>query len=128
MTERRLCHGLWILLLVGVAACGDATTPERGGDYVVTLRAPAGHVDGAAVIELSGAGVDTATALAGRVFMQRLADGVVRIVVVNDEPGAVRFHVRLTRGRSMPRASIIEVASADDEVRSDLSGYAVRFE
>lgn len=110
-----------------LAACGDATRPDAGGRYTATLAAPAGHVNGAAVVVLTGEGIDSVTAVTGRVFAQRLQGRYVRVVVVNEQPGALAFAVHIARGGDMPTANILEVADGEDELRPTLAGYAVRF-
>ena len=118
---------LVLLVALAASACGDATTPEHGGSYVATLNAPGGHTDGAAVIELTGAGVEGVTSVAGRVFVERASAATTRVVVVNHEPGRVQFALQLARGSSMPRATVLEVSDERDQLRATLNGYSVSF-
>jgi hypothetical protein len=107
-------------------ACGDATPPDAGGSYVATLNGPAGHDNGAAVFELAADDVESVSAITGQVFTER-TDQAIRVVVVADAPGQLRFGVRIAPGGKAPRAIVIEVSDAGDQLRSSLTGYGVSF-
>jgi hypothetical protein len=117
---------LAVALVSAFTACGDATPPEVDGDYVATITAPTGNADGAAVLELTGAGIEDVSAADAQLFTERSGERV-RIVLVRDQPGALRFNVRLARGSAFPTATIIEVADGADALRASTSGYGVRF-
>jgi hypothetical protein len=123
----RAVRALVLLAAAAAAACGDSSAPPAaGGVYTATLSAPAGHANGAALIELSGAGIDTVTAVDAQVFMQRAGDAV-RVAVIADEPGALRFALTMRQGSRLPRANVLEVSDAADALRTPLSGYSVSF-
>jgi hypothetical protein len=92
---------------------------------VATIIAPAGQVDGAAVVELAGRGVAAVSQAGGRVFLERLPDDLTRVVIVNDAPGPLQFLLDVAPGSDMPRATLIEVADTADALRSSLAGYRV---
>lgn len=116
------------LLVLLAAACGDASAPETGGRYLATLASPNGQLDAAAVIELTGNGIDTVTAAdAAQVFVQR-SGSTMRVVVVKDVPGSIQFAVQLAKGSRIPEATVVEVADGGDQVRTSLTGYRVRIE
>lgn len=118
---------LLLILAAGAVACGDAgTPPDAGGNYVATLAAPAGNLDGAAVLELTGAGIEDVTAAGVQLFMERSGDRM-RVVIVRDDPGVIRFDIRVARGSRLPQAQVIEVADGSDALRASVSGYTVRF-
>lgn len=114
------------LLALLLAACGDGgTDPQKGGDFTATLVSPA-RSEGAAVIELSGPGVESVTADGGQLFSERAGDAL-RVVVVLDPPGEVRFRMRLAPGNPLPTATVVEVADGESRLRPSLAGYRVRF-
>ena len=116
-----------LLALLTAAAIGcDSTPPDNGGGWVATLGAPAGALDGAAVVELRGAGIQTVTATNGQLFTEA-TDSTVRVVVVRDTPGTISFNVQLERGSAMPRATVLEVADGNDVLRATPTQYSVRF-
>jgi hypothetical protein len=123
-------YPLLVLALGGLlsAGCGDTTNPEHGGTYVATVTAPAGHVDGAAVVELAGRGVESVTPVDGRLFVERLPGDYTRVVIVGADAGPLRFQLELARGNDMPRVTLIEVADTADALRPSLNGYRVSFE
>jgi hypothetical protein len=49
------------------------------------------------------------------------------VVLVRDEPGALRLRVRLADPTRPPTATVVEVAGGDDRPRASLAGYRVDF-
>jgi hypothetical protein len=90
------------------------------------LTSPAG-TEGAAVLELSSAGLGEVLAVEGKVFA-RQGDGVVTLVIILDAPGEIAFRVSVADIRSPPTVTVLEVADGDDELRASLAGYEVRFD
>jgi len=79
------------------------------------------------VFELTGGvGLGTVSLVGGEVFYQHFG-GSTRIVVVMDEPGEVRFQVRTENVGHLPDVTVIQVAGAENELRTSLSGYSVQF-
>lgn len=121
----RLSTILRLPLILGVlvlAAC-DAGGPERlAGTWTATLVSPNG-AEGAAVVELEGAGITAIRPLDGRVFSS-IGDDGARVVVVRETPGIVRFEVDLAGAPGVPEARVVEVAGPDDALRP-LEGYTV---
>jgi hypothetical protein len=114
--------------LLALAACdegGTGVTP--GGAYRAVLQSPHG-AEGAAAIELEGAGIESVAGGAGtRVFLQPAAGGA-RVVVVREPAGPIEFSVTLAAGSELPRARVVEVADGNDQPRASLAGYRVTLE
>jgi hypothetical protein len=123
-------HTRLLLLLpfaLAVTSCRDASAPDApGGPHLAVFDAPAAHRNGAALIELTGAGIDTVIASIGQLFMHREGD-VVRVAIVATTPGPLDFVIELQPGSRIPAVRIIEVADEHNQLRPSLDGYAVRF-
>ena len=125
MTMRRLL-AVPLLSLAALAACSDGGTgPLRGGVMTATLRSPNGD-EGAAVVEVTGAGIEAVAATNGTVFSET-AGGVTRVVVLRATPGVLSFRVTMAEGASAPEAKVVEVADGASVPRPSLSGYRVEF-
>jgi hypothetical protein len=112
-----------ILLL---AACSDGpAAPPGSPDRLGVLQSPHGP-EGAAVLEVSG-GPFLEVRPDGGELHAGTADGVTRIVVVQHEPGEIRFRVRMDPSTPDPVVRILQVAGPDDVLRRDLSAYRVTF-
>jgi hypothetical protein len=126
MTRQR-----WYLIAMVAAAmtvglaCGDTTGIERGTLQVVLTTPNTG--DGAILFSVSGAEIDNPSALGRADFLDVYApraDSVIAVVVGGDLTGPLMtFDVRDISGRSSYRATIIEVAGEDSELRGSLDGY-----
>jgi hypothetical protein len=111
--------------LLGLAACEPGTGSDPGGEYRAVLESPNG-AEGAAAIELTGPGIESVTAEAGRLFTQA-ADGTTRVVLVREPAGPIEFQVTMARGQQPPAARVVEVADGSDRPRASLDGYRVTF-
>lgn len=113
-------------LTISAAACGDdSTTPASGGTYTAMLEGPDGHMNGAALISLTGTGIDSVTSRYGRIFTEREGDAI-RVILVAETPGNLNFVVHMRDGSDLPAASILEVSDENDDLRP-LQGYTLRF-
>ncbi len=123
--------GSRFLLAVGascavvLSSCGDQGPVSGPGTLTAVVISPNGS-EGSAVLSLFGPGIDTVTALDGWVFQERLS-GRVRVAVVNDAPGALRFLVSVADTTQPIEFEITEVAGPDDRLRGILEGYTVEF-
>ena len=112
--------------LLALAACDrGGTGSDAGGEYRAVLQSPNG-AEGAAAIELTGPGIQSVTADAGRLFTQA-SGGITRVVVVQDPAGPIEFLVTMARGQEPPAARVVEVADGSDRPRASLEGYRVTF-
>lgn len=114
--------------LLALAACDEGGTGvSAGGEYRAVLRSPHG-AEGAAIIQIDGAGVRSVSAGEGtRAFMQPGAGGT-RVVVVREPAGPIEFTLTLAAGGTLPRARVVEVADGEDQPRASLDGYRVTLE
>lgn len=114
-------------LLLALAACDGGTEPPEpaGGEYTALLRSPNG-VEAAAHLELTGAGIEEVRS-ASAYLASSVVSGGRRVVIVNNQPGALEFRVRMAEGQRPPAVRVLEVAGPDDQPRSSVSGYEVNF-
>jgi hypothetical protein len=113
-----------LVTLVGsLTACGDEG-PEGGpGNLSATLASPNG-VEGAALLEIFGPGIQSVSAVKGRLFQHAFGD-TVRLAIILDTPGTIRFAVSVADTTRKPTAVVLEVAGGTNALRSGLAGYRV---
>lgn len=114
--------------LLALSACergGTGPEPEPSGEYVAVLESPNG-AEGAAAIELTGAGIQSVTSDAGRLFVQAQGN-TTRVVLVLEPAGEIRFRVTMAGPQQAPSATVVEVADGNDQPRASLAGYRVTF-
>jgi hypothetical protein len=114
--------------LLSLGACergGGGTPPEDGGEYRAVLESPFG-AEGAAAIELTGAGILSITTTTGRIFTQS-AGTTAHVVLVQEPAGSIEFRVTTAEGQAPPAARVVEVADGNDQPRASLAGYRVTF-
>lgn len=109
-------------LLLGAAACGDAGPESGPGTLTASVSSPNG-AEGAAMVLLIGEGLGDVSPVDGRVFGLRTGD-TLRVVVVNEEGGALRFAVQVPDTTRHPQAVLVEVSGPDDQLRA-MAGYSV---
>jgi len=122
----------WILPVVAVLFFGACANDATGGDKqpgTLTLRLTTPNVDdGAMTFQVSGAAIDSATAVnqSLRLFTRRDGDGVVGVVVGTVANGAViTLHVPDVGEAARYTATVLEVADRQDALRASLAGYAL---
>jgi hypothetical protein len=109
-------------------ACGDdgpSEPPPGAGDLVVHLISPHDS-EGAAVFETSGAGIAGVDCDGCDAYHNRV-NGTSRIVVLMEQPGQLRFTMSVADRQSPPELQVIEVADPSNQVRDDVSLYAVGY-
>ena len=114
----------WVALLL--AACSDEGPVSGPGTLTATLTGPNG-AEGAAVLSLLGDGLGAVSAVGATEVYVRSGDSNLRIVLINQEGGALSFQVAVADTTQPPSAVIHEVAGPDDELRPTVSGYALEF-
>ncbi len=121
---RLLCGLLAILLAAGVAGCESDVldTPLELRGILISPNGP----EGAAVLELIGAGLGNVRAISGHLFVRHSGD-TLRLVAILEEPGSVEFVLEWFRKKSRPEARVLEIVDGKNSVRSSLVGYRVEF-
>lgn len=117
-----------IPLLLALSACdgGEGTGAAlEGGEFIATLRSPHG-AEGAAILEITGTGVEEISASAATLFRQPVSGGT-RVVLVREPAGAIEFRVRVAPGNDVPDVRVIQVVDGDDALRPSTDGYTVSF-
>ena len=128
-TRSAATHRLHILLttaaVVAAASCdGGPSGPTGSGTFLVTVTSPNG-LEGAAVLALSGGvGLGAVASTAGDVFVERGADAI-RIVVILDQPGQILFTASADDVGTPPNVVLMQVADGDNQLRESLGGYEV---
>jgi len=114
-----------VLAAVGVMSCdSEPSGPTGSGTFLVTVTSPNGP-EGAAVLSLSGGiGLGEVASTAGDVFVERGADAI-RIVVILDQPGQIRFTASSDDVGTPPSVVLLQVADGDNHLRESLGGYDV---
>lgn len=114
-----------VLLALGACDGGTEPPPPLGGDYTAVLQGPT-NSESAALLELTGTGIEDVQSLTATLFSNPVSGGR-RVVLVRGTPGAMEFRVRVAAGNQPPTARVLELAGADDRLRTPLTGYQVTF-
>jgi hypothetical protein len=119
-------RALALCLLFLLPACSDSPGGPGGeGEMVVRLVSPSA-AEGAALLEVSAAEVLEVSAPAGvTVFAHPLGERL-RIGVLRDDPGELRFQALVRDVRDPPAIAVIEVAGPDNALRPSVAEYEVR--
>ena len=128
LAKRVLVPALLAWSLAGCDLLGpDDKGPTGPGVFHATLVGPTGAV-GSAVLELvGGSGMGTISPEGGQVFYEYQGNRV-RLVLVQDEPGTLRFQIRTEDVSVVPTATVIQVADGSNQLLTSISGYSVRLE
>ena len=117
-----------LLISATVTACDflGLSGPSGPGELYATIVSP-NAVDGAAVLELTGVSqLGYVRSDHGDIFLSS-DGGTTRVVVLLDDPGPIRFHIRVEDVAELPSVTVVQVADANNELRSSLSGYDVEW-
>lgn len=112
-----------LTLLLG--ACGDAGPRSSPGSVEVRVASPNG-AEGSAVVAVFGEGIRGVSTAGGRVFSERAGD-TVRVVVVADVPGDLRFALSMADTTTVLQGVVLQVADGEDRLRSTVGGYTLEF-
>jgi hypothetical protein len=113
----------FLLAAAFMAAC-DSTEPPRGGVYRAVLQSPSG-AEGAALVSLSGGGIEKITSPTGQVFSQVSPNGA-SVAIFREPAGTLEFDVQVATGHEAPSAQVVEVVDGADRMRG-FAGYHVTF-
>jgi len=120
--------GWRVAALAGVlaaAACGSEGPISGPGTLTAALVSPNG-AEGAALVEFFGQGIGAVSAVDGPLW-QRSRGDTVRVFIVSETGGTLRFAVEVADTTRKPKGVVLEVSDPADEVRASLSGYALEF-
>jgi len=124
---RILYRGLAVLVVsIAVWGCDDLgpSGPRGPGVLAVELMSPAGP-EGSAVFEIrGGTGLGAVTTPDGDAYYQHGTEAI-RVVVILDAPGPIRFRVQSQDVRDLPEVTVVQVADGADQSRASLTGYSV---
>ena len=119
---RRLA--LLVLLAAPFAACDTGSgTPQGAGPLTVTVESPRG-AEAAAAVRLVGPGLGALQPIDSEVYGDRRGD-TLRVVILRQEPGLLRFLVEVQDTTRKPLAELLEVAGGDNLLQGALQEYAV---
>lgn len=117
---------LLLAATAALSACDGGTASETaGGEYIAALESPHGP-EGAAVLELSGTGVQSVHGASLSLFQQATSTGR-RLVLVREPAGRLEFRVRMADGHAPPSVRVVEVVDGNDQPRASTDGYTVTF-
>jgi hypothetical protein len=119
---RRLTLSLVTAALVAACDTGPAT-PAGSGPLTISVESPRG-AEAAAVVRLVGPGLGSAAPIDSEVYSDRRGD-TLRVIVLREEPGLLRFTVEVQDTTRKPLAELVEVAGADNLLQGAVQDYAV---
>lgn len=115
--------GLRALFLVAAVA-GSACSSDDPDPLSRSATLTPELAEGAAVVLLLGAPVASVESDEGQVFFSTRGD-TTRVVLVRDEPGPLRFDLRLSDPTSEPTGVVLQVADGQNRLRDDVARYRV---
>jgi hypothetical protein len=118
--------GAGALLLLALSACDllGPSSSDGPGFLDIELLSPQGP-EGAALFELAGVeGLSGISSQGGWVFHHDQGERL-RVVVILNDPGTIRFRVGTASVKKVPKVTILQVSGADDSLRASLSGHRV---
>jgi hypothetical protein len=119
-TQRRIARGLVFAAIAAAAACSDDGTDPLARTVTLTPAA----TNGSAVVTFVGAPIASVVSDEGQVFSSIRGD-TTRVVLLLDEPGPLRFGIRLTQPDLEPVGAVVQVADGDNRLLPDVSQYRV---
>lgn len=120
---RSLVLALTLAVLLG--GCTDEGPQAGPGSVDVRVVSPNGS-EGSAVVSVFGEGIRGVSAVSGRVFSHQVGD-TMRVVVVADTPGDLRFALTMADATAVLQGSVIQAADGEDRLRSTVADYALEF-
>jgi hypothetical protein len=116
-----------LCVVPALAACdgGGTGASAPGGEFIAALESPNG-AEGAALLELTGEGIESVTAASLSLFQLPITGGR-RVMLVREPAGRIEFRVRVAPGSEPPAARVLQVVDGNDEPRASADGYAVTY-
>lgn len=119
-------HRLLLGMLLVSVACFDSGGPPRPGTLTGTVQSPNGDEGAAVLLLLGDVARDVRPAGSTEAYAASSPEGT-RVVLINPVAGALVFEVEVADTKRPPSVLFRQVAGTDDELRDDLSNYAVRW-
>ncbi|MCH7874738.1 MAG: hypothetical protein IH965_05510 [Gemmatimonadetes bacterium] len=118
-----------ICVLIGAGiSCGDSTEPPVAGAVTVSLVTP-NTDDGAVAVTITGPGLNALVSVTTsyEVFWRLVSETEVRALVFGNLTAGPLVTVNVSDLNQLASiaGAVTEVAQRNDELRSDLSGYAI---
>ena len=114
-----------MLALGGALGCGDAAPVSAPGTLTATVESPNGD-EGAALLHLVGGGVSFVEPLTGDLYTSALGD-TTKVLVLLDAPGEIAFRFNVADTTQPPVTTVLQIADGENDLRTSLAGYRVRF-
>jgi hypothetical protein len=122
--RRRIVLVCSLVVLTTVRCSDEPLAPPRvPGQFTLVVMSP-NDDDGAALVELDGAGVTSVGADSAEVLTD-MRDGRLRVVVARRSPGPLVLTLAVRDTAADLDAVLLEVADAADAPRSSLAGYTI---
>ncbi len=111
-----------------LSACGsEPVGPSGPGQLEVTLHSTdTPTASAAAVVELTGPGINAVTPVDGELFVG-VAGNTARVVVLPEQPGLIRFLINVDDRSMPPSTRLIEIADSENQLQST-EGYRFEFQ
>jgi hypothetical protein len=124
--DRARTLGLAVALITPpVLGCENTVLVGGPGVLTATLGAPNG-AEGVALLHLVGGQISSVEALTGDLHTSVLGD-TTKVLVLLDTPGEIDFLLNVADTTLPPVTTIVQVADGQNQVRSSLAEYRVRF-
>ena len=107
-------------------ACADEGPVSGPGTMTARVAGPNGP-EGAALIVILDEAVREITPLGDTEVYSQVGGSGTQVVLINQTGGDLTFQLAVSDTTQPPAAVVQEVAGPDDELRSDLSRYTVKF-
>ena len=112
--------------LLAIAACSDEAPVAGPGTFTGEIVGP-NATEGAAVIVLIGDGIESVGSVGDSEAHASIGTEATRVVLINQIGGPLSFTVAVADTTQPLTALVEQVAGPDDELRADVTAYAVEF-
>lgn len=118
--------GLLAAAGAGASACGESAEPGRAGWLTVSLDSPSGD-DGAVMLRITGAPVDSIDAPGLQLFSARLDSVTTRLVLTGTIGSGALARIRVPDVLAASRyaATLEQAAARGSYAQRDVAGYRV---
>ena len=111
-------------LTVSLLAAATACDSEERDPLARTVTLTPAADNGAVVVTLIGAPIASVSSDEGQVFISIRWD-TTRVVLLRQEPGPLRFDLRLQDPNREPVGTVVQVADGNNQLRADVAQYRV---